>query len=273
MSPDSGALGRVRRAALRAQGAGRDEAEGLVELAARMESKGIAADDEALSALDRAGDGRGGGSGPGSGGDGQDGSASGHSRGEEPGGFGREEPGLGLEGGFDLDRDLDLSIPSEGLPRALASFLKALATRIAPSSDAELAATALSDADRLGLFNHAKGRDGGWILLPFRFALDSVAFKGGLRIQLPCIPGGRGRIEARFDAETGDSGRAWSASLAFGGGARAALVIRAPEDMRGRRFRSRFESFARELAALGCAASAGREGEAGIVPGGVELDA
>ncbi len=271
VSPDAAALGRVRRAALRSA-AGRDEA-GLVELAARMEAKLMPADDEALSALARAGDGReGGGSGPGADGGGSrpDPGADGGSRGED----GRGDADSRLEGGLDLDRDLALSIPAAELPKTLGLFLKALATRVAPSPAGRAAADRLSDADRLGVFNHAKGGDGGWIIMPFSFALDSVAFKGGLRVQLPRIPGGRGRIELRFDAESGSDARAWCAALAYGGGAGATLRMSAPDGAGGRRYRSRFESFARELAAVGCAAFAGGpDDEAPSRRGGVDVDA
>jgi hypothetical protein len=254
----------VRRAALRAQAAGREDEAGLVELAARMEAKGLAAEEAALDALALAGDGRNG-----------DREGRGGSPGDRPGG--REDGPAGSADGteesdpasdFDLDRDFARSIPESELPASLAAFIKALALRAgsegsgtgdSPKAAGE-APTGLGGvkAEYLGLFNHAKARDGAWLLVPFRFALDSVAFAGNFRIQLPYVPGGPGRMQARFDASRGGSSRTYLASLSFGGGARPVLRVAAPEGEDSSRFRSLLAAFEAEMAVSGCAVLRGR---------------
>jgi|GEM_PF-1543264 len=275
ISPDGAALGRVRRAALRAQAIralaeGSEDEAGLVELAARMEAKGLVADEAALEAVATAGDGR---SGRGDGGSGKD----------------REDRGAGPQGrpvpdetdptaAFDLERDFERSIPEQDLAPFLGAFLKALVARTGqPSGDAVESPEAGSDVkgEYLGLFNHVKGRGGGWLLVPFRFALDSVDFAGNFRIQLPYVPGGPGRIEARFDASGSGAPRTWRASFSFGGGARAVVRVEAPSGEESPRFRSFFAAFEAEMAASGCAAAFERKlGRAGAgTDGGFDLDA
>jgi hypothetical protein len=271
MPPEGASLSRVRRAALKA--AGREDEAGLVELAARMEAKGLAADDAALEALSLAGDGRSGGSdGRGGGRDsGRDG------RGEERGdGSDRAAEGAGQAGGFDLERDFSRLIPEESLAGELGAFLRALTLRASGEDGASLEAPGSSGSvgnEGLGLFNHAKAKDGGWLLVPFRFALDSVAFAGNFRIQLPYVPGGTGRIEARFDATCEGSSEAWKASLSFGGAARPALRIEAPGNGESSRFSSLIASFESRMAAAGCSVALGRIAAGAGEREGFDLDA
>jgi hypothetical protein len=266
MSPDAAALGRVRQAALRgalraAQGAaaaGSDDESGLVELAARMEAKGIDAEESALDALASAGDGR-------SGGRFTEGKGDGDDRGKGSDGGGDSPEGLS-EGAAepihpeDLDFDADFSryLPERDLPAGLGAFLKVLILRAGGERESSAQSSGASggeDSESLGLFNHAKGKDGAWLLVPFRFALDSVAFAGSFRIQLPYVPGGPGRIDARFDSSGEGRARTWIASLSFGGGARPALRLEAPGDAEPTRFRPLLDSFRAEMAALGLTAA------------------
>jgi hypothetical protein len=272
MPPEGAALSRVRRAALKA--AGREDEADLVELAARMEAKGLAADDAALEALSRSGDGRSGGrsDGPPGGRDsGRDG------RGEERGdGSDHAADGAAQAGGFDLERDFSRFIPEESLPGELGAFLKALTLRASGEGGASPEAPGASGGvgnEDLGLFNHAKAKDGGWLLVPFRFALDSVAFAGNFRIQLPYVPGGTGRIEARFDATSEGSSEAWKASLSFGGVARPALRIEAPGSGESSRFSSLIASFESRMAAAGCSVALGRIAAGAGEREGFDLDA
>lgn len=256
LSPDAGALSRVRRAALRS--AGRDEDAGRVELAARMEAKGMAADEESLEALAAAGDGRGG---------------SEHKGGSaDQGGFDRrnKSPAPELPGEFDLEHDFERLMPSEEVPRILGRFIESLVRRAESGTDAESPSPAHAEAERLGLFNHLKSREGGWLLVPFRFDLDSVAFSGSLRIQLPYAQGGNGRIDLLFDAQCGDTVKKWYASLSYGGGSRPSLRISSPEDERA--LEAQYASLRNELAALGCTVVLGASRADGDVKG-LYLDA
>lgn len=255
ISPDAAALSRVRRAALRA--AARDEDAGRVELAARMEAKGMAADEERLDALAVLGDGRGGSE--------QRGDSS-----REQDGFERRSgtPSPDLQAEFDLEHDFEIHLPSADVPRLLGRFLEAVVRRTEDETDA----ARTRSADALGLFNHLTSEDGGWLLVPFRFALDSVAFSGSLRLQLPYAIGGKGRIDVRFDAVRGETARTWQASLVYGGGARPSLRIAAQRGGDGRRSGELFSAFRNELAALGCAVVMGASSSDSDVKG-LYLDA
>jgi hypothetical protein len=273
ISPGGAALGRVRQAALRAAAAGREDESGLVELAARMEAKGLAADEAALDELARAGDGRSGDrseSGLGSGGGRGDGAGERGGEAELPAGE------ASLASNIDLESDFERAIPEDELPAGLGVFLRALVLRTAEAGRVPLESRAPFEGvsgERLGLFNHAKAKDGAWLLVPFRFALDSVAFAGNLRIQLPCVPGGPGRIEARFDASGESPPETWRASLSFGGGARPALRIADPKGAGSLRFRSLIESFEAGMAGLGFRVAVGPSGDGGAMGGGLDLDA
>jgi hypothetical protein len=109
----------------------------------------------------------------------------------------------------------------------------------------------------LQLFNHARAARGAgdWTLVPFAFSLDSVAFEGSFRIQLPYMRGGPGCIEARFHTRR-DSGRAgeaveeaWDFSLFFGTG-RPRLLFR--EGGRLDLVKRLLPELARSLAAYDC---------------------
>lgn len=268
MAPGGAALGRVRQAALRAAASGREDESGLVELAARMEAKGLAAEESLLDRIARSGDGR-----SGDWGGGRSGGRSGAGGG---GGEGADGPARASD--FDLERDFERAIPVDELPAGLGAFLRALVLRTGEAGGAPPESPAPSEGvggDELGLFNHVKAKDGAWLLVPFRFALDSVAFAGNLRIQLPYVPGGPGRIEARFDASSGAEPETWRASLSFGGGSRPALRVAAPSGALSPRFRSLIEAFEAGMAGSGCSAAVGRSGggEGGATGGGFDLDA
>jgi hypothetical protein len=258
VAPEARALSRVRRAALRDA----DQGGEAVDLAARMEAKGIPAEEDALGALlDLMG---------GPGGSGGGASEERDRRERAPGGEPNEDPSL--EGSvepwtsIDLERDFRVEVPEEEFPRRLAALLRAMSMRVGEGSDA------------LFLFNHARGPEGHWLLVPFSFEADSVAFKGGLRIQLPYVRGGPGRIEAAFEVSRGSLTEDWSFFASFGGGRPPSLRIQAPRgSVVGTLARSRLDSLARSLAPFACAVSfSERDGErtaSGAEGGGLDLDA
>jgi hypothetical protein len=218
VGPEPRSLMRVRRAALR------DEAEGgdWSDLAAKMEAKGMSAEAEALEALAAAAsdaDGR-------------------REAGDGAGGEVRSEsaPAESAE---------ELSIPEGDFVRVFARVLRGLATRTAGVEPGRPALT-------LALFNHARGPEGSWVILPFRFSLDAVDFAGSFRIQLPYLRGGQGRFEARFSASRGTRKEDWAFFLDFGGGPASALRIERPEGSRRAAAGPLFEEFAAVLAALSC---------------------
>jgi hypothetical protein len=252
VAPEPRALARVRRAALRDADSGGDS----VELAARMEAKGIPSEEAALGELLALFEGRG------------DGAR--ERGGREQGQGGKDEapadapPGTAALG--DLDRDFSLDLDEEEFPRRLAVLLRAMAMRVGEGGDS------------LALFNHSRGPEGHWLVLPFRFDADSVAFKGGLRIQLPYAKGGSGRVEAIFRASRGSEDEEWSLSACFGGGRRPSLRLAIPAgSAAGERARSRIGSLASSLASLACSVRLYERGE-GEPPsaserGGLDLDA
>lgn len=266
LAPDARALARVRRAALK-DGESGGEAE---TLAARMEAKGIPSEEGALMELLSLS----GGSSGGSGGDyrgGQDCRGGRDDRREEGGGEAEGEATaspppapIGSPAPGALDRDFCLEVPEEDFPSVLAELLAGLATRTGEGSDI------------LSLFNHLPGPEGRWILVPFRFEADSVAFSGGLRIQLPYARGGPGRIEADFKASRGSLAEDWSLSASFGGVRPSSLRLEAPRgSAAGAAARSRLGELARSLAASGCSVSMAERGErrVGEERGGFDFDA
>lgn len=239
MAPDARALARVRRAALRDADSGGEEA----DLAAKMEAKGMPAEEEALGEIlflmeGRGGEGEGGG------------------EGKEPEPDARPPAGLAAEpfAPGDLDEDFSVELPEGELPRYLAALLRSLAMRQG------------GGCDSLALFNHLRSPEGSWVILPFRFDLDAVDFAGSFRIQLPYVRGGQGRFEAVFSASRGPSTEDWSFFVSFGGGRAPSLRIDAPRGAEARA-RSRVEALARSLAARSCSVRIGG-GDRGEEPSG-----
>jgi hypothetical protein len=222
--PDPRALARVRRAALRDSGEG-----GLADMAAKMEAKGIRADADAVDELIVLSDARSGGEGGGdSAGSGGSGSGGDSARGE------RELPVPAV----DLSRGFRAEFDEDDLPRALGDFIRCLASR----SD--------SGSGKLALFNHLRGKEGSWVILPFRFALDEVDFSGSFRIQLPYLRGGQGRFEAFFSASRGLESEDWSFFVSFGGAHPSSLRLVKPKS--AKLSADRIEAFAAELAVISC---------------------
>jgi hypothetical protein len=252
LAPEPRVLSRVRRAALRDSGEG-----GLADLAAKMEAKGLRADADALDELIALSDARSDGD---SGGDGAGAEGSDARSGQEGGDRHRGDPGVtpGVTvTPIDLSRDFRAELDEENLPRALGAFIRGLASR----SD--------SGGGKLALFNHLRGKEGSWVILPFRFALDEVDFSGSFRIQLPYLRGGQGRFEAVFSASRGLESEDWSFFASFGGAHPSSLRLVKPTSAKIPA--DRIEAFAAELAVLSCgltvseseasgASSAGRRG-------------
>jgi hypothetical protein len=247
MAPEARALSRVRRAALR-EGEGSGEA---TELAARMEAKGMSAEDAALSEILSFMDGRG------RGGRGKGEYRGGAGGGDEPGFPPAEPPSSGA---IDPDKDFRAELSEAELPRFLAGLLRAMASR--PGGG----------CDSLSLFNHLRGPEGSWVIVPFRIDLDAVDFAGSFRIQLPYVRGGQGRFEAFFSASRGPSAEDWSFFISFGGGRPPSLRIEAPRGTAAESLaRSRLGGLAAELAAHACSVRMGEgERERG---GGLDLHA
>jgi hypothetical protein len=245
VSPEARALARVRRAALREA----DQGGEALDLAARMEAKGIPAEEAALEALlDLMGGSNGG-------------AGEGRDRRERAQG-GEAEPWTS----GDLERDFRVEVAEEEFPGRLAALLRAMSMRVGEGNDA------------LFLFNHARGPEGHWLLVPFRFEADSVAFKGGLRIQLPYVRGGPGRMEASFEVSRGSLTEDWSFFASYGGGHPPSLRIGAPPgSAAGTLARTRLDSLARSLAPYACSVGffegGGERTISGIEGGGLDLDA
>jgi hypothetical protein len=299
---------------------GSDALDEAARLAARLEAKGLAASPEAVGALAAAGDGRSGWSGRRDGGQGGGGSQAGGRQGEgmpkgQEGQDGQEAvaglppptasdlrgrtgaaPALtGLIAGLGQVAEASLPAEADGMAKELGAFLRRLVFSASGTSEGasglkgatglEGAAGGVGPAPAdgqalLGLFNHARPEGQGWIILPFRFALDSVAFAGSFRILLPYMPGGPGRLEARFDASAGGfegleaegparKARAWGFDLSFGSG-RPCLVIHGSGDLPG--LPAMVADLAAELGEAACDTRlAGPEGVS--MRGGAELDA
>jgi hypothetical protein len=254
LAPEARSLARVRRAAIREADSGDD----ALDLAARMEAKGIPSDEETLGELLMLS--RGGGGSEGGGGEG---------RGKRDEGGDRARGALRLEELVDLEEDFILDISEEEFPRRLARLLRAMTLRVGEGGEG---------GDSLSLFNHLPGREGHWIIVPFRFDADSVAFKGGLRIQLPYLKGGQGRLEASFQASRGSLAEEWSFFASFGGGRPPSFRIEAPRGGASLdRARSRLDALARSLAVFACSVHISERGEGGarsaFLTGGFDLDA
>lgn len=232
-----------------------------------MEAKGIASDGDALEGLIDAcaaalsgggqGDAR---DDAGQGGDpenGRDASAF-------DSGAGAEAATLGL----DLGRDFERVVPEPELGRTLAALLRGLAVR----------AEGETGSETLVLFNHARGPEGSWVIVPFRFSLDAIDFAGSFRILLPYARGGSGRLEAVFTASSVAGLEEWGTYLSFGGGRASALRIDAPKGHEGA-FEGPLERLGAELATLSCSVRVGSgTASQGAVPSvrgeaGLDLDA
>lgn len=229
LAPESRLLSRVRRAALRDSGEG-----GLADMAAKMEAKGLRADAEALDELIALSDAR---SDGGSGGD-EAGAEGSDARSGQEGGDGSRGDSEVTVTLMDLSRDFRAELDEENVPRALGAFIRGLASR----SD--------SGGGKLALFNHLRGKEGSWVVLPFRFALDEVDFSGSFRIQLPYLRGGQGRFEAVFSASRGLESEDWSFFASFGGAHPSSLRLVKPASAKIPA--DRIEAFAAELAVLSC---------------------
>jgi hypothetical protein len=265
VAPDPKALSRVRRAALR------DSEDGsLTDLAAKMEAKGLGADAEALDELSALTDAR-------LGGRGASGGASGGAGGEGQGESGDREggqaenaletnPAKEWDPGIDLERDFLAEVDEVNLPRALAELIRGLATRSGETGE------------KLALFNHLRGKEGSWVILPFRFALDEVDFSGSFRLELPYLRGGQGRFEAYFSASRGSESEEWSFFASFGGARPTSLRLVTPSSCKIPA--GKIQAFAAELAALSCSLRVSdRETGEGVDPsasgrrGGFDFDA
>ena len=250
MAPESRSLARVRRVALKEDGEG-------IRLAARMEAKGIPAEGEVLDGLLKgcaaalSFGGRG---------------ASDSKEGETNPGSARQEGGAEFG---DLERDIERSVPAAELPRVLAAFLRALATRTGPEVDGPG-----HEGASLALFNHLRGPEGSWVIVPFCFALDAIDFAGNFRIQLPYVRGGAGLVEAHFSVSRGEEPEYWTIFLGFGGGRDSMLRIEAPDSRTSSMAGDSFDAFAAELAAMRCSLRIGPRREAeGAGSEGFDLDA
>jgi hypothetical protein len=192
-------LARVRRASLSdADAPDPRTLEARSAIAAGLEAKGLAASPEAVDGLlDLAGDGQGAGQGRGQG-------SQGGGQGSQAGG--QAGPGPGISEPQPPSPEVELLLSAEDAEKGLSAFLRGLCLASGKES-------------LLGLYNHARAGGRGSILVPFAFSLDSIAFSGSFRIQLPYMDGGPGRIEARFTVQGPDEagGRPWAFDLGFGG--------------------------------------------------------
>jgi hypothetical protein len=221
VAPEPRSLSRVRRALLREAAEGGE----LGDLAARMEAKGLAAETTALDGLERS-------------------YAFAEPR-EGFGGSGGEAPAEGRDGeGRGGSGPPPLELQEAELPRVLADLIRSLLTR---TSGGTQSASSLS----LALFNHLRGPQGSWVIVPFHFALDAIDFAGSFRIQLPYVRAGQGLFDARFSASRGPSSEDWSFFLNFGGGQVTSLRIQAPKGKIGRSSK-RFAELADGLSSLAC---------------------
>jgi hypothetical protein len=224
-----------------------------------MEAKGVPAEGDALESLLRECSGI-----PSEGRRGATGGKDFGARGEAD----REQLQDGGEFG-DLGRDMERMVPEPELRQVLAALLRALATR----SGAGVGSPG-REGESLALFNHLRGPEGSWVIVPFRFALDAVDFAGSFRIQLPYVRGGAGLLEARFSATRGAIREEWAVDLGFGGGRASALRIKAPEGRERYLAGSEFDALITDLAALDCSVrGAFREEEGETGRGGLDLDA
>jgi hypothetical protein len=152
-------------------------------------------------------------------------------------------------------------VPEGELPSYLAGLVRAICSRSGGGSDP------------LALFNHLRGPEGSWVIVPFRFSLDAVDFAGSFRIQLPYVRGGQGRFEAFFSASRDHSAEDWSFIIGFGGGRAPSLRIDPPRGGAAESLaRSGTDRLAAELAAYSCSVRMGARG-GDRVAGGFDLDA
>lgn len=260
LAPRAEALGRVRRAFLRASAVGAksdDETEAdRVELAARMEAAGMPAEDTVLDAIQAEAGGTGGR----------------HSGDRAPEGEAGETGDLpGHDARLpELDRPFALELPEDKLPDFLAALLKGIALRSG------------GEGCLLQLFNHRPGPTGSWTYAPFAFELDSIAFEGTIRIQSPSLIGGPGRIEAVFLARRGlgaseGAGRRWSIGLDFGAGAGDSLLLGCGDEAAAALSTRRLPELKAELVASGRRAKVAFRGRLGPDRaegrGGVDVEA
>ena len=259
-APEGRALARVRRAALRDGESGGDGA----DIAAKMEAKGMIADDAAVSEILSLLDGRGGGD-RGGGAWGREGRGGGQSpdgKGTETQAEERQASGAELTPPepVDPEKDFHAEVPEDELPRYLGALIRAIATRSG------------GEANALTLFNRLRGSEGSWVLVPFRFELDAVDFTGSFRIQLPYVRGGQGRFEAFFSASRGSSTEDWSFFAGFGGGRAPSLRIVPPSGgTAAGRARSSVDSLAALLAVHSCSVRIeDRSGDLGGAPSDAE---
>ena len=248
LSPEARVLGRVRLAALRGASEGREEE--FASLAARMEEKGIAAELDALDELSALGDGRSGGRG------------SAGERGSSGGGDAPRSPNAQVAE-RSLDRDFELEVSEEELPSVLGSLVR----RIVEHS--EVSGGPTQETSSLALFNRLRGKEGGWVLAPFRFSLGEVDFAGSFRIQLPYLRGGEGRFEAYFSASRASSREDWSFFVSFGGSRPNSLRLVAPS--KGKLSSARVDELSSALAASSCFLAINEKGEGEGLSGKLDI--
>jgi hypothetical protein len=238
MAPEARALARVRRAALRDAESG---GEGT-DIAAKMEAKGLPAEEDALNAILASLS--------------SEGKSGGEREPESERHQGAEgEPQLPGEG--DLEKDFQADISEDELPHFLGGLIRAIVSRIG------------GGCDSLSLFNQLRGPESSWVLVPFRFDLDSVDFAGSFRIQLPYVRGGQGRFEAFFSVSRGPSTEDWSFFVSFGGGRAPSLRLEPKGGAAESLARSRLDALAAELAAHSCSVCIGGGESTG--DGGIDL--
>jgi len=265
VAPEARSVLRVRRAGSSAEGRDEEEASERRTMAARLEAKGIAAEELVVDGISDLGSGARDRGGPGeqSGRRGRGGQEGGAARGESDDSAlfaGRAADGLPI----DLGRSFERRLEPKDLPRVLGALLRALSLNSG------------GEGDLLSLFNHLRGRDGSWVHIPFAFDLDSIAFSGGFRVKLPYIGGGPGRMEARFRSSRRgeESHREWRVDLRFGAAEGTRLRIDASDPKALTAAKRLFGAFTGELSALGCSVSLGgpgKDAEAGAE--GLDLDA
>jgi hypothetical protein len=232
IAPDAQALSRVRRAALRQAAAGGER----TDLAAKLEAKGIPAEEATIDRLAQAC------ASASSGGDGA--STGGRGEGDRKK-DGEKEKWRKYEAGTELpEHFLSRMVLEPDLPSVLGDLLRNFAIRTGSGDEARAS---------LALFNHMRGPEGSWVIVPFRFTLGRVDFAGNLRIKLPYVQGGPGRFDARFSASQGDIIHEWLCFLEFGGGREASLRIVPPSGDAGREAWARLNLFSSELASIPCA--------------------
>jgi hypothetical protein len=253
LRPEAARLARMRRAVA---AAGEGGLEDRAAFAARLEAKGLGSSDGALdclTALAQGGTGRGEGQEEGQEEDqgrgggraefGYDESLDVGKRGTETRG-GPTDPAFSATSHAPADEAERVFESEQALVAGLAGLLEGLLSRSAP------------DAGLLGLYNHTRTKEGE-VLVPFRFDLGEIAFKGGFRLHLSGMRGGSVRLEGRFTATRRDSPAgdldSWGFVLASRGGGASSLRLSPPPAM----LRRDWTPLVGSLALSGCSLEVG----------------